>query len=248
MKPDTTLARVAANRVGMSREDAVAQGLSGLAIELLDEAGLILPEGRQPWQPTTLAHCDWVGWMAEKTKLELAIVKAQAKRLEKQLEAQERFFRHHWADRIEQIVAKALPKRRDGSYVRKSVDLTHVRITLRARRAGWRVLDDQAALSRLQSLSESGQLPSELEPAVYAKRRVFGDEALRLSREGVATDLTLLKTELIEWIEGPGRTVDPETGELHTPDFPGVTRQDAGEDVVFSVPKPPAQKGNEDSD
>lgn len=242
MKAATTLAGIAASRVGMSREAAVAEGLSDAAIELLDEAGLILPEGRVPWEPTTLAHCDWIGWMAEKTKMELAFVKAQAKRLEKQLEAQEEFFRRHWAAKVETIVAKALPKRRDGSYVKKSVDLTHVRVTLRARKAGWRVVDDKPVLDELNHLWEDHQFPAELESAVYAKTRIYGDEALRLSAEGEATDLTLLKTDFVAWLTGPGRSVDPETGELFVRDFPGVMPVEEGEDVVFALPKPTPAK------
>lgn len=236
MTGDHTRCDVDLDRVGVTVADAQAMGCSDADLDLLRSEGLLIEDEREPWRPTSLRHVDWIGWMAETAKQEAAAVQAQAARRVKEIKAKEQFFRQRWESDIKEILEQSLERKKDGTYRKKSIDLERVRVSLRARTSRLRVVDDKAALSGIrQAWEKSGRLHAALAPAVIAKVRVTGTKALKLTSEGQATDLGLLKEPLTDWLQGAGRRLNRTTGELTIPDWPGVQWQDPGDDVVFKA-------------
>jgi len=207
-------------------------GFSEDEIELIREAGLLsagpLAESTEPWRPQTLADVDWLCWRLKQLETEAAAIRAQADRRVDALLRSAAVLRHRYEADCRAVVEEHLPRRKDGTPAKKSLDLERVRVKLRTVPGGTKVVDPAALLAHLR-VTEPEQLWAFV-PALKATR-TQRCEGLGLVPLVMAPEIaeqegwtfTLSAAEVRRAIEQLPHRIDPETGEdLGPATVPGV--------------------------
>jgi hypothetical protein len=201
---------------------AQAMGFSEAELETLREAGLIEDRLEQPWEPKTLDDVGWLLGRMRALKLERETVLAQAQKRIERSEAAEAALMARYGEAVRSLVAENLPRKKDGSYARKSLDLLDGRIGLRSSRGGTAIKDQAAFLEYVEEVwrdDTEGPLMDALRDAVSVTVRYSGDDALdRVFNMGDEAKIAL--TPLRQLIETGAP--DPETGEVKPVELPGV--------------------------
>lgn len=203
-------------------------------LELLREAG-ILDRAAVAWCPTTLEDVDWVCWKAQEMKREMEALAARAEARISRLEKLRSRFLDRYVEACKQIVDTNLPRKKDGSYARKSLDLDRVRVQLRSIPGGPRITDEATLLAYIQTTDPLGETP--LGEAVQVSRTevLHGGNALTALRTSV---LDIWKPKVLaapvkSFVGSLPPVPDPETGEARPATIPGVTLVEPGVTFTF---------------
>lgn len=221
---------------------AEALGYDPEELTLLQEAGILREEpsttaaaAAGPWRPTTLADVDWLCWRMKELQAEAEALERQIEKRVDRLNAQRKAILERYGADCEELTRAHLPRRKDGSPARKSLDLDRVRVALRTVPARWVVTDEVALLAEIKNRWTSDALPDRLDDAVQVtERRVLtGPPAVaRLFTEG-ERQVKILLTPLRQYLETTPPVPDPETGEALPATLPGVAMVRAREEWSF---------------
>ena len=230
VRAEDAKAAVPASVETKTAEEYSAQGFTDEDIELLREAGLVsetqLSAG---WMPTTLDDVDWIAWHLHDIEEQIAQINARANvRLQRLHTAHERFL-ERFGDAARDITLANLPRRKDGTFARKSLDLDRVRVKITSRAGGPRVAVPQATLDYiLRCYAEDRPLPEELAAAARAHYTVHatGPDALAMLRDNQLSTGTVRVEPIKHYVEQ-----HPET------EIPGVEIVPPSDDWSFEVSK-----------
>jgi hypothetical protein len=211
------------------------QGFTDADIQLLREAGLLREDAKgEPWRPQTLEDVDWVCWRARQLDAEIAAIQARAAAQVERLGKERAAFLARFGEDCRQIATAHLPRKADGSYRRKSLDLLRTKVGIRSVAGGPRVTDEAALAAHLFDLWAGAKLDPELAEAVKVVRTLTGEEAIRerfIQPEGCK--VAILATPVKCYVNALPAVPDPETGELLPDTLPGVEIVPAEERFYF---------------
>lgn len=209
-------------------EQALDFGFSEDELALLREAGLIEDRLAEPWQPQTLADVSWLIGRLRAIPDERAALAARMQRRIERSEAAEAALLSRYAEPMRAIVEANLPRQKDGSYAKKSLDLDDGRVGLRTSRGGTLITDEGALWEHYRALWQAydpfqdevaNPIPAPLLEAVSITEKLTGYDAIADAiGKGVAPKFSL--TPLRQFIDA-GQP-DPATGEVVPAELPGV--------------------------
>jgi hypothetical protein len=203
-------------------EETQAMGFSEADLETLRDAGLIEDRLAQPWEPKSLDDVGWLLGRMRALKLERETVLAQAQKRVERSEAAEAALLARYGETVRSLVTENLPRKKDGSYAKKSLDLLDGRIGLRATRGATVVRDEGALLEWIGDTwgtADEGPVIDALREAISTTVRLTGDAALnQVFTHGAEAKIAL--TPLRKLMESGAP--DPETGEVKPVELPGV--------------------------
>lgn len=212
-------------------------GFTPEELRLISDAGIAvpwLPEAEGPWRPTTLDDLDYIGWTVEEKRREAARIRENAEKRASALEKAADTFERRYAADCEAVVRESLPRKKDGSYAKKSLVLDRVTVALTKKSAGYAVVDKEAVLEHITHLPET---PKALADAVKFSCTYRGEAALHLIRDGIAPGTAdLLTTPLKAYCESLPPIPD-EHGEARPATIPGVAWVPESESFSFKTPK-----------
>ena len=203
-------------------------GFTDAEVEDLLDQGLLSAARPVTWRPETLADLNWLVSKSRQYDAEEARLTEQFERRKKAL-AQRRKWLSRYDDDCAAIVADALPKKADGTYKRKSLDLEDGRVKL-VQRGGGLVVDEDKFLPYAKRLFQEAIACEDdylLFSAVRAVRKLTtyeGAAMVNLITEPETWMAEVVKTPLADYL-----AAHPDA------DLPGVS--EAPVTQVFAIEK-----------
>lgn len=209
----------------LTPDDVTDLGFSTEELALLRDAGVLIDEDPQePWRPRSLGDVDWIAWKVKCLQAEIAAIKAQEERRVQQLQRAIESLVSRYGPDCEAVIREHLPRKRDGSFARKSLDLERTRQGLRSTAGGPRLVDEIAALAWIKSraVEDGFEALGALQEAVQVTETVTGRPAIeRLFTPG-ERKIKLLAAPVKSYVQSLPPVPDPRTGEAVAATIPGV--------------------------
>jgi len=196
---------------------AQAMGFDAAQIEDLLDQGLISDARPVTWRPETLADLNWLVGKSRSYDAEEARLTEQYQRRLKAL-AQRRTWLSRYDDDCAALLADTLPKKADGTYQRKSLDLEDGRVKLVKKGGGLEVDEERFLDFARKTLTSPAGTP--VDNALFSAIRAVRTEV----NAGVAALVRLTGPSSAEWKASVLKTPIADYLKEHpNADLPGVS-------------------------